>query len=38
MHDYLLWKTWWYAALYGASPETRMRKMDAMRKKLAEEG
>lgn len=29
--DYALWKLWWYATLYGASPETRMRALDARR-------
>ena len=32
MDDYALWKMWWYAALYGASPEMRMRRIDEQRK------
>jgi hypothetical protein len=31
MSDYCLWKSWWYAALYGASPETRMAILDNKR-------
>ena len=29
--DYTLWKMWWYAALYGASPATRMAALDRYR-------
>lgn len=32
MTDYQLWKLWWYAALYGASPETRMKRVDEARR------
>lgn len=31
MSDYDLWKTWWFSALYGASPETRMYMVDRAR-------
>ena len=33
MNDYTLWKIWWYAALYGASPETRMAAIDRAKAK-----
>ena len=33
MNDYTLWKMWWYAILYGASPETRMAMLDRVRGK-----
>lgn len=32
VNEYKLWKSWWYAALYGASPLTRMRIIDERRK------
>lgn len=32
INDYTLWKAWWYASLYGASPQTRMRILDERRK------
>ena len=31
MNDYQLWKMWWYAALYGASPDSRMEAPDRAR-------
>lgn len=31
MEDYILWKSWWLAAMYGASAERRMAIMDDMR-------
>lgn len=31
MDDYHLWKSWWYAAMYGASPEMRMQLLDNLR-------
>lgn len=31
--DYTLWKMWWYATLYGASPEVRMAALDNARKR-----
>lgn len=31
MNDYTLWKIWWLATLYGASPETRMALIDRVR-------
>lgn len=31
MNDYYLWKSWWYAAIYGASPQMRMKMLDDMR-------
>jgi hypothetical protein len=33
MWDYYLWKTWWYAVAYGASPEKRMAILDERRGK-----
>lgn len=32
MSDYQLYKLWWYAALYGASPQKRMQIIDNHRK------
>lgn len=32
--DYILWKTWWIAVLYGASAEMRMALMDRIRSKM----
>lgn len=32
--DYILWKTWWYATLYGASSEKRMSIVDSKRKEM----
>lgn len=30
--DYKLWKCWWYATLYSASPQKRMQIVDETRK------
>lgn len=32
MDDYDLWRAWWYATLYGASPQKRMEMIDRLRK------
>lgn len=37
MNEYNLYKSWWYAALYGASPQKRMQIMDEKRKELSNE-
>lgn len=33
--DYALWRLWWTAALYGASPAVRMRVTDGHRARKA---